>query len=451
MRTTIDGIIWPSILTGMGAQLASILYQLEVSQWYTNERLLNHQKKHFFSFLKHVEEQVPYYQEALKVFFKNLNEENIFDKWSEIPFLTRYDIQNHSSQLFAQNYPKSHGGHIKMTTSGSTGKPIEVWKTNLNQVIFSAVTLRSNIWAKRDFKKAFAAIRYNEKPQAKQKNGIKTNSWGDTVGQVFNTGPGLLLDIRQDIDDQLDWVIKNKPEYLLTYPSNLKELILRSIEKGLDMPFLKQVQTMSEVTSPDLRSLCQKHWNVKINDVYSAHEIGYIALQCPEYEHYHLQSDSMFIEVLTDDNKPAKPGEVGRVVVTSLFNYYMPLIRYEIEDYVEVGEACPCGRGLPVIKDIKGRVRNLVQYPDGRSNWPIIADHNFHKIGSIKQYQAIQTTLEDINFNVVVGEPLSLRQEKTLEKDLRKWLGYDFNIHFNYVDDIPRSAGGKFEDFKSEL
>ena len=82
--------------------------------------------------------------------------------------------------------------------------------------------------------------------------------------------------------------------------------------------------------------------------MYSCEEAGYIALQCPQAEHYHCQSESVLVEVLDDEGRPCTPGQVGKVVLTALHNFAMPLIRYENQDYAEVGPPCACGRGLPV-------------------------------------------------------------------------------------------------------
>jgi phenylacetate-CoA ligase len=100
-------------------------------------------------------------------------------------------------------------------------------------------------------------------------------------------------------------------------------------------------------------------------DMYTCQEAGYLALQCPDHPHYHVQSENVLLEVVDDQGLPCAPGEVGRVLVTSLNNFATPLIRYEIGDYAEVGAACSCGRGLPVLKRIMGRYRNLLTLPDG--------------------------------------------------------------------------------------
>src|SRR3546814_13116510 len=86
----------------------------------------------------------------------------------------------------------------------------------------------------------------------------------------------------------------------------------------------------------------------------------YLALQCPEHEHYHVQSEAVLLEVLDEEDRPCRPGEVGRVVVTPLTNFAMPMIRYAVGGLAAVGAPCPCGRGLPVLTRILGRARDKI-------------------------------------------------------------------------------------------
>src|SRR3546814_10844500 len=117
------------------------------------------------------------------------------------------------------------------------------------------------------------------------------------------------------------------------------------LERGIAFPRLREVRTLSELLPPETRRLCRDVWGLKIADLYSTQEAGYLALQCPEHEHYHVQSEAVLLEVLDEEDRPCRPGEVGRVVVTPLTNFAMPMIRYAVGDLDEVGAPCPCGRG----------------------------------------------------------------------------------------------------------
>jgi len=206
------------------------------------------------------------------------------------------------------------------------------------------------------------------------------------------------------------------------------------------------VSTLGEIVTDELRSKVKNIWGVPLIDIYSCNEAGYMALQCPENEHYHIQSENVILEVLNENNEHCQVGEVGRVVITTLHNFATPLIRYEIGDYAEVGEPCSCGRGLPVLKRIVGRVRNLITYPDGTKKRPVVGSDSFEDICIVKQFQFVQKTVNDIEVKLVVENPLTEMEEDKLEKLILKSLRNPFNLEFSYHDAIPRSNGGKFED-----
>jgi phenylacetate-CoA ligase len=185
--------------------------------------------------------------------------------------------------------------------------------------------------------------------------------------------------------------------------------------------------------------------------MYTTREAGYVALQCPDYQHYHIQSENVLVEILDDNGLPCPPGEVGRVVITSLHNFAYPLIRYEIGDYAEVGETCPCGRGLPVIQQVMGRVRNMMQLPDGEQRWPLLNYRAYREIVPLRQLQLIQRSTNNIEVHLVTERSVTTAEESSLAEAIRASLGYHFALRFNYCKEIPRSKSGKFEDFMCEI
>jgi phenylacetate-CoA ligase len=142
---------------------------------------------------------------------------------------------------------------------------------------------------------------------------------------------------------------------------------------------------------------------------------------------------------------------VGRVVVTNPHNFAMPLIRYEIRDYAEPGELCPCGRGLPTIRRVVGRLRNMLVLLNGDKRWPLTGFHDFRDIAPIRQYQFVQKSLRRIEVRFVVDRPLSSEEESKLTAVIQKSLGHPFEIHYQYFAEMPKTAGGRFEEFISEV
>src|SRR5262249_34738987 len=142
-------------------------------------------------------------------------------------------------------------------------------------------------------------------------------------------------------------------------------------------------------------------------------------------------------------------GEVGRVVVTTLRNFAMPLLRYVIGDYAEVGALCDCGRGLPVLKRILGRSRNMMVTPDGQRYFPFFGATGFRRVAPLRQAQFVQIARDAIEMRVVAERPLTEDEEAALRARILATLPYPFRIDIAQVADIPRADSGKFEEFVS--
>jgi len=444
LRSAFPEIVWPAVPTPAGASLLAMQYQLQQTQWWPAEQLCAQQFRQLEVLLRHAYDTTRYYRRQLdEAGFDpkpTLNEQT----FTRLPLLTRAQLQQSFSDLCSQRVPASSGRTTENMTSGSTGMPVRFLTTELKAFYWRVFTLRDHLWHRRDFSGRLAAIRL------KVKEG-EWPSWGPSVDTVIRSGPSSTLDINRDVDEQLRWLEKQNPVYLLTFATNLEALARRSLDLGIRLPALREARTISEMLPPGVRALVRAAWDVPMVDLYSSQEVGYIALQCTEHEHYHVQSENVLVELLRDDGTPCAPGEVGRVVLTSLHNFAMPLIRYEIGDYAQAGEPCTCGRGLPVIRRIMGRVRNMVRLPDGARHWPSLGLLSVMPEGLIKQFQCVQRSLEHIEVRLVTARRLTNEEEAKLRAGLKEKLGHPFKFDIAYSEQLERGSGGKFEEFRCEI
>ena len=203
-----------------------------------------------------------------------------------------------------------------------------------------------------------------------------------------------------------------------------------------------------------MRTACRTAWNVRVVDMYSSQEVGYIALECPTGESYHVQAENVLLEVLDDQDRPCSPGEVGRVVVTALHNFATPLLALRHRRLCRGGAPCPCGRGLPALRRIMGRQRNMAILPDGRRRWPAIELAGTDDVADfppIHQFQLIQRTRTMMEMLLIVHRPLTPEEEDRLRGWVIIAVGHPFEVRFRYVDAIPRGKLGKFEDFRCDI
>ncbi|MFQ5619518.1 MAG: phenylacetate--CoA ligase family protein [Rhodospirillales bacterium] len=450
-RSSVSGVTWPGLPGRAGIIMLALQYQLRQSQWWPPDVVRQHQFRQLRALLSHACGTVPFYRDRLGEAGFAEDRRLTADTWARIPLLGRPEVQEAGTALLSTRVPAAHGKTYTLSTSGSTGRPVTVTGTAVAQAFWRAFTLRDHLWHRRDMTRKLAVIRAIGDGKATYPKGARARYWGPATASVFASGPSAVLDITTAVASQALWLERENPEYLLTYPSNLLQLARHCRERGMTLPGLRGIETFAEVLQPAVREACREAWDVPVVDMYSAQEVGYMALQCPDHEHYHVQAESALVEVLNDQEHPCRPGETGRVVVTPLHNFAMPLIRYEIGDFAEVGEPCSCGRGLPVLRRIVGRERNTLTLPSGDRIWPSFPAGMFLAIAPVRQVQLIQRRPDEIELKLAVDGTLSGDQEERLRQALNKRLGHPFAYRFTYVDEIPRSAGGKYEDFRVEL
>lgn len=436
-----------------GRAILSIIHQFGLTEWWTPEKIQASQFTKLGRLLAHARDTVPYYRKTLK-------DRGIADPanispevWAGVPLLRRADIQAAGEALHSDAIPRGHGRVTGIYTSGTTGRPIRVLMTERSGLYWCAFTIRDHLWHHRDFKGKLAVIRNSEKGKDPYPGGTRSPRWG-LSSHLFKTGPTVSLNINCTPAEQVDWLHRENPDYLLSHPTNIQRLAAYCLENGIHLEKLRQVMTISEILRPDVRDICRNAWNASVADMYTGRDVGYLALQCPEHEHYHVQSEGIFIEILDDEGKPRGPGETGRVVVTPLNNFAMPLIRYEIGDYAEVGGPCPCGRGLPVLSRIVGRQQDMVTLPNGETRWTLLSGGNiqsFLEIAPVRQYQFVQNDLKTIEVRLVVERELTEKEKEGLREWVVAKLDYPFTVTFSFVDDIPRTPSGKYQDFISRV
>jgi len=425
--------------------MMSALFQLQQSQWLDPDQLWAQQRRQLRELLLYSCRHVPFYRQGLQVEFARLSDEFSLREYSRLPLLTRADIQQHFRDLCSDALPRDHGAASAGTTSGSTGEPIRFLSTLVSTFFWHAFTLREHLWHKRDFRADMVAIR------VEKESSVEKNWFGEVGAGIFRTGRCVVIPAHWTFDRQLARILEEKPAYLLGYANNLLGVLQLADQRRVELPWLREVRSFGEAVSPELRAYVRDRWKVPFSDVYSARETGYIALQCPDHEAYHIQSESAIVEVVDDGGNHCAPGEIGCVVVTPLHNFGMPLIRYDIGDYAEVGGPCACGRGLPVLTRIQGRSRNLLALPDGSRRWPTLAPGKLLGIAPIRRYKIVQKSIADVEIRLIVDRPLHENELAALRSHFADQLGHAFNWTFRFLDEFPPTSGDKFEDFVSEV
>ncbi len=450
VRSLAPEVLWPALPSPPAIQLLAQLYQLEQSEWWPEPQLRACQSLQLLPLAQHAVQNSEFYRERFAACGVDPSTPISWQAFQSLPVLTRNELLLRADAIHARSVPKQHGDSNLVQTSGSTGQVVAVRRTRLSQLTLYALGMRAHAWFKRDFSASLSVLRADSPVMDDDARGRELG-WGHPATLLYATGPGYSLPISTPVTEQAAWLSRRKPGYLLTYPTNLGALLEHFAKRGERLPGLLEVRTVGETVSALLRARCLEVFGVPVVDGYSSQEVGVIALECPESGLYHVQSESLIVEVLDDTGRACTVGEVGTVVVTDLHNFATPLIRYDLRDRAEVGPPCPCGRGLPTLSHILGRERNMLTLPSGEKYWPLVGLHQFRDVGSILQYQMVQLDLKRVELRLVVqGGALSAAQEQRLTKVVQGALGHAFSLEFRYFEaEIPRAPSGKYEEFLS--
>jgi phenylacetate-CoA ligase len=321
--------------------------------------------------------------------------------------------------------------------------PLHYRKTDAHDIANCALTERMFRWWRVDGKKALAQISQPPPDAAfRSRRGTTGQGWHS----ARPNGVKHFLSHALDIDTQLDWLAARKPAYLATFSGIIKELAATAKRRGVALKF-DLIFSGAATVDAECRDLCRSVFGAEIADTYGAQETGHIAAQCPDCGQYHVGADTAVVELLRDDGSPAASGEIGRVVVTPLYNLATPLIRYELGDCAEVGSSDPgCGRRLPTLRRIMGRYRNLFRFRDGTTIWPVTTRFFLNEFMALKQFQVIQADFDRIEIRYVPEGPPGPVDLAALTQRVRAVLKQPVEVTVHAVEKIERSATGKYED-----
>lgn len=439
---------WPRVLAGIKPALSAVLAELSATEKLPAETCAAEQSRQLTRLLTWAHTYVPYYRDsawlggALAALARG--PERFWEVWRALPTLPKTKLRTEGARLHAERLPDSQQPIGTTRTSGSTGIPVEVRTTALTRLLWNALTLREHLWRQRPFGTRLGAIRYLE-PDSRDPVGVRANTWGPPASDYTQTGPASAIHVGLPLATWVHWLAAFDPHHLLTYPS-VAEALLDSCDRP---PSLGEVRLFSEPVTEQLERRLKAAWGVTVSETYSANETGYIALRCA-HGSLHVQSENVLVEILDDRGAPCSVGESGRVVVTPLHNLATPLIRYDIGDYATVGGACACGRELPVISKVLGRVRNLATSPEGGRFWPVELAR-IRSVSAARQFQYVQTARDTVRLRLVLSRPLSDGERADVVRLARGALGHPFAVEIEPVAAIARGSTGKFEEFLSLL
>ena len=354
-----------------------------------------------------------------------------YNRLSECPIINKETIKSNYEDILSDKYDRNtlH----KMSTSGSTGTPFEILQNKekrqrvLAELIYFNSILGQNIGDKYIFYRV-----WNEKNKKSKLEQIKQNLLPVNITRLDDENLKNIVDVLTK-----DKKLRSTLAYANTYDMIYKYCCRNNIRQKTKV---KAMISSSEVLSDETRDGLEERLGCRVANRYSNQECGVIAQSDMTTRKLRINNASYVVEVLNiNDNNPAPRGTVGRIVITDLFNYAMPLIRYDTGDLGIVSEEADvyafdsiAGRRVDLIYDTKGRALSA-------HTWSI----EMWKYDKLRQYQFIQDGAKDYTLKVNGAEGIYAKED--FDSTLRSILGEDANITIEFVDEIPVVASGKFK------
>jgi phenylacetate-CoA ligase len=418
---------------------------LAQTEWLSAEKLRLYQQPLVARILRHARDTTEFYRGRFD--FDLDSPEAIEQAWSSIPILTRAEAVASGDQRISRAVPPEAGPSERGTTSGSTGYPLPYLRSNIALIAGQGLNERMHRWWKVDPSKPYARIALDRFKNAEPPDGATLSGWHSADPNAKH----FVLSTRADVATQLRWLAARKPAYLSSYSSILNELARQSDRSGTRLRF-ELLFSFGTVVDEETRELCRAVFGAEIADTYGAEEAGHFASQCPQCGEYHVSVEATRLEIVNADGSPARPGQIGRVVATSLYNYAQPFVRYEIGDLAEAGsQYARCRRGLPSLRRVLGRYRNVFRFRDGKIAWPDAGQFKLREIIPLRQVQVVQLDVDRIEIRWVSdgsNRPVDLA---AVTDRVRTILRQPVEVTLRQVDVIERSVSGKFEDCISQV
>lgn len=415
---------------------------LEKTQWLSKKELEVLQTKQLRGLLKYAYVNVPYYRRVFKERSLKPSDIKNFDDLKKFPVLTKADIRKNSEHMVSRSYPKSQ---LIRYRSGGSGNPIRFYITKEKLSWEVAAEYRAYNWA--NYRLGDRCFMFWGSPIDRSKSQTVIGNLTKFLERISIADTYLMSESK--MRKFVYSLEKFNPEIIKGYTTSLVMIAKYFLENKIDYIHPKSVITAAETLFDSDRKIIEEAFACPVFDYYGSREVGAIAAECEEHNGYHIAAENVLCEFV-NEGEYVSPGEKGTIVVTNLRNFGMPFIRYKIGDVgIPSEEKCSCGRGLPLLSSVEGRLSDFLAVYDRENdcNVPVGPVYPFFEIAAmhspIESYQVIQERVDEILIKIVKGEGYSQKDSDLLIEKVKQLLGDTVEVKIDFVDEIPPLASGK--------
>lgn len=403
-------------------------------QWRSSEEIREFQEKRLRYVVDYAYAHSAFYRKRFREHKITPQDVRTLEDLAKLPTVTKTDLRRSFSEIVSEGF--SEANCTVESTSGSTGENVKIIHDSHALDYYAPVHIRGHMAVGLRPQHKTAYIRYKPMPR----------------NIISRFGMFRFEHIASDLP--LDVIIERLKEVrafaINCYPNTLYLLAKKISDEDAEFLSPHHIITWSEKLTPNIRKTLEEKFRCPAYDQYGAFEFHSVAFECPEKK-MHINADALVMEFVKD-GEPVSPGERGDIVVTNLWNRAMPFIRYEIGDIgVPSDESCACGRGLPLMEELEGRIDDFLVTPSGDIILPSVAIPPFFPYEEIDSFQIVQKKKDYIVIKIVRGKNYHQEIDAELLTTFRKLLGKDMQIEIEHVDEIKKTPGGKLRTIINEV
>lgn len=413
-------------------------------QWLAPEQIAALQWQRLKQLLEHCERTVPYYRQRWREAGINVADLRNLDDYAQLPVLTKADIRQHFDALQAEGW---HDRVLTKATGGSTGDPLRFGYTRESYERRTAVMWRGYGWAgsRMGRRTLFVWGGTVGTPHRVQqfKDRIYNAAFARRVLNSFNMTDANMAEFADAID-------RYRPQVIVGYVGPLVRLAQWLLDTGRRVVAPQSIIGAAESLHEFQREIIERAFGCPAYNTYGCREFMLIASECERREGLHVNADHLVVELLRRADAPAT--EPGEVVITDLFNYGMPFVRYLNGDVATASDhVCSCGRGLPLLQRVDGRLLDAIRTPAGHRLPGEFFPHMLKDVPGLVRFQVVQRRLDELELSLVRGPGFDDASLAYIRRELAKVVGDSLQLNVHFVDDIPLTPSGKWRVCISEL
>lgn len=417
----------------------SVHQRLQLSQWQSREQVLQYQTDQLSRFLKTVFKEVPFYNKYQSL-VSDLHP-SPHDLLKKLPLMTKAKMSEHFEALKSQ---QALPFQVRKT-GGSTGEPFKFLLTKRRISHDVAAKRRATRWWGVDIGDTELVIWGSP---VEQKNQSLVKEFRDRLLRTQFIGS-------QNLDEAkaiaiLQKIKQSRPRMLFSYPSILNYLAQVARANQMGDLHAKVAFVTSEMLEDFQKHNIEKAFHCKVANGYGGRDLGFVAHACFEGQ-LHINHEDIIVEILNEQGNSCPPGEVGEIVITHLSTQDFPFIRYRSGDFGRLStNSCACGRSLPVLDKLEGRVSDLIYAIDGCVIHRNQIIHHLSRFPQIEQFRFEQISLQHSKL-LITGDGVKHEHILQLTQVLKQILGESLTLDVIPLKMLPQTASGKHRFIISHL